>query len=759
MISKRRASSLGLRSQGPVLRIAWAPHLCYIRLAHDWDAIIRMTDVIWGSTRKPVTSRQLATQIDEAFPGSGVLYVGYPLLSGAEGVSSVDALWVSPDHGVVIFHILEGIDTTGFEEVQDEFANNLETRFRSHKSLMRGRQLLATPAVVTYAPRARTQITSPDYRIVNDQTLVSTLRALVWDRADLYQAVHSVIQSISSIRRGRRKRQTFNSKSRGAVLKQLEDSIANLDALQSRAVIETVDGVQRIRGLAGSGKTIILALKAAYLHIQHPEWKIAVTFNTRSLKAQFRRFIETFVFEQTGESPDWDQLQVINAWGAPGGGERTGVYYQFCEANGIDFWDFGAAKDKFSTQKAFEGVVEIALGEARKFPLIFDAILVDEAQDFHPNFLRLCYQSLGEKKRLVYAYDELQSLTETSLPPPQELFGVNVSGQPNVVFDEPVRGKPSQDIILEKCYRNSRPVLATAHALGFGVYRDVDAKTGTGLVQMFDRADLWKDVGYVVKEGVLDDNQPVTLARTSESSPEFLEVPKEIDRLVEFIVFQSADQQSQWLVSQIERNISTDELSHDDIIVINPDPISTVKQVAGPRKLLFEKKIQSHVAGVDTSSDVFFKSEVSSIAFTGIFRAKGNEAGMVYVMNAQDCYGAPYNVSRVRNQLFTAITRSKAWVKVLGVGPQMAKLKQEYERVEGQNYELKFVYPDAETRKHLKVVNRDLTVAEQKKIKEAASVLSRLVSDISTGSVHLEDLPVEDLEALRKMLANGEGGS
>ena len=39
---------------------------------------------------------------------------------------------------------------------------------------------------------------------------------------------------------------------------------------------------------------------------------------------------------------------------------------------------------------------------------------------------------------------------------------------------------------------------------------------------------------------------------------------------------------------------------------------------------------------------------------------------MVYVINAQDCYGNPYNVARVRNQLFTAITRSKAWVKILG---------------------------------------------------------------------------------------------
>ena len=63
-------------------------------------------------------------------------------------------------------------------------------------------------------------------------------------------------------------------------------------------MIETVEGVQRIRGLAGSGKTVVLALKAAYLHAQHPEWKIAVTFNTRSLKGQLRQLINTFILNK-----------------------------------------------------------------------------------------------------------------------------------------------------------------------------------------------------------------------------------------------------------------------------------------------------------------------------------------------------------------------------------------------------------------------------------------------------------------------------
>ncbi|SDF29496.1 DEAD/DEAH box helicase [Bosea robiniae] len=712
-----------------------------------------MTEIIWGSTRKPITSQRLATKLAESFPEEGVVYVGYPVLASADGVNSIDALWVSPKHGVVIFHLVEGRDLGEYKIVQDDYANNLETKFRAHRPLMSGRTLLAVPTVITYCPMVLNTNTDSEHLVANDSNLVEVANSIEWARPDLYQAVHSVIQSISTIRRGRRRRNVANGHSRGAYLKLLEDSIANLDSLQSRAVIETVDGVQRIRGLAGSGKTIILALKAAYLHAQHPDWKIAVTFNTRSLKAQFHRLIETFVYEQTGEGPTWENVQVINAWGAPGGLTRTGVYYQFCEANSIPFMDFQTAKQNFQLSGAFEGAVESALNAVSNPKPIFDVILVDEAQDFSPNFLRLCYLSLKEDRRLVYAYDELQSLTESSLPPPETLFGVNSNGQPNVVFREPQAGQPSQDIILEKCYRNSRPVLATAHALGFGIYRQAAPGMKTGLIQMFDRAKLWEDVGYRVKAGALEDDAEVTLERTPASSPEFLEYPKEVDQLVEFIRFDKPSEQAEWLADQIEKNLKEDELSYDDIIVINPDPVTTVKQVGAPRAILFERGIQSHVAGVDSSSDIFFKPDEQSVAFTGIFRAKGNEAGMVYVMNAQDCFTSWGNLGRVRNQLFTAITRSKAWVKVLGVGPNMDRLKQEFDRVVAHNYELQFVYPNAEMRKHLRVVNRDLTPEEQKSIKGAKSSITNLVSDLSAGRVRVEDLDPDMLNQLRQILS------
>lgn len=81
----------------------------------------------------------------------------------------------------------------------------------------------------------------------------------------------------------------------------------------------------------------------------------------------------------------------------------------------------------------------------------------------------------------------MQNLNLQSLLSPEELFGTNNEGTPNVRFNYEPDGTSKQDIILEKCYRNSRPALVSAHALGFGIYREPDAFSDIGLVQMFEQ--------------------------------------------------------------------------------------------------------------------------------------------------------------------------------------------------------------------------------------------------------------------------------
>ena len=492
--------------------------------------------------------------------------------------------------------------------------------------------------------------------------------------------------------------------------------------------------------MAGSGKTIVLALKVAYLHAKNPSWKIAVTFNSRALKNQFKHFITLFTLEHINEEPDWNKVDIIHAWGSP---SVRGIYYELCLNHNIEYLDFRAAEARvIDYGKGFDAACEKAFGEIKNYQQTYDVILIDEAQDFSPYFLRLCYSLLNEPKRLVYAYDELQNISNKQMPPPEKLFGHDSTGTPLVSLQN-ISGTPKQDIVLDVCYRNSRPIIATAHALGFGIYRK------EGLIQMFDQHQLWEDVGYKVKNGNLADNQQVTLYRDDKSSPEFLENHSDIDDLISFKSFNSSKEQTQYLISEIEKNITSDELKLDDIMVIHPDPLTAKRAVGGIRTELFERNINSNLAGVTTTPDEFFSD--NAVVFTQIYRAKGNEASMVYIINAHECFDA-FDRTQKRNMLFTALTRSKAWVRVIGFGNNMQALQEEFEEVKRNNFELSFIYPTEKEREKLNIVNRDMSVQERKNLEKKSASLEDLLASLINGDLHKEDLPEEVREQLKQLL-------
>lgn len=712
--------------------------------------------IVRGTNDKPAASDSLAAFFESATDLDGQLFIGYPIIGGADGKHPIDAVYVSPTRGIIVFDLVDGLSVDGYEDRQDDAATKLESRLLTHRDLVHRRKLIPTLHTITYAPAIPRvdDFTVEGYPVANFDTLRAEIHDASWEEgtSELYARTLSALQNLSTIRKSRASRDVTSPDSRGAKLQRLENSIATLDNLQGKAVIETVPGVQRIRGLAGSGKTIVLALKAAYLHAQHPDWRIAVTFNTRSLREQFQRLITNFSIE-AGEEPDWSMLRIIPAWGAPGGGNREGIYHQFCTDNGIEYCDFNTARARFGREGAFNGACLSAL-EAVTLPVAsYDVILIDEAQDFPPSFLRLCYSALGEPKRMVYAYDELQNLSGTGMPSATEIFGVDKSGRPVVSLEDSTYDHGARrDIILEKCYRNSRPVLTTAHALGFGIYRVPPTPERTGLVQIFDHEDLWRDIGYSVKSGTLAPGEEVSLERTAATSPVFLESHSSLNDLVQFGCFDSADEQNEWIAQSIKYNLEHDELRHDDIIVINPDPVTARSNLGRIRSRLLDYGVASHHAGVDTATDVFFRPDSASVTFTGIFRAKGNEAAMVYVVNSHECYNNDPNLARRRNMLFTAITRSKAWVRVLGHGPDMIKLYDEYKRLEENSYRLDFRYPTEKERALLQVVHRDMTPDELRTVRKQRESLGELVEGLQSGRVFVEDLDAGLLAQLSDLL-------
>lgn len=696
--------------------------------------------IVWGSTTKPESSKILASSFEDYDEENCALYIGYPIISGFYSPNTVDALLVSEKKGIIAIHVVEGTSLSDIEETQDELYRKIYAKLFNNPLLVTRRRPLFELQVVTFAPVATSENFDEAVPIFHTPEAFRNWLAALDDAApEVYKPLVAAIQSITNIRGKRAKRSSNKESSKGGILNYLDASIANLDSRQSSAVIETIDGVQRIRGLAGSGKTIILALKVAYLHASSPDWKIAVTFNTRALKGLFERLINTFYIDQAGEEPDWDKINILHAWGSAGDLNR-GVYYEACLKSGCDYFDFGSAKNKFGYSSAFDGACQQALSyiENNNIDISdqYDVILVDEAQDFSGAFLKLCYELLTEEKRLVYAYDELQSLDEKTLPSPEELFGIELNNE---------RGAPKKDIILEKCYRNPRQILTAAHALGFGIYAE-----GGDLVQMFDNSNLWLDIGYRVSDGQLSDGCDVVLERTSETSPAFLESHSKTDEIVSFLAWNTHQDQEDWLVSEIIKNVQEEALRPEDIVVINPNALTTRDAVGQVRKRLLENGIDSCLVGVSSSKDHFYNE--GKVAFTGIHRAKGNEAGMVYIINSEYCYKG-VELAKKRNILFTSMTRAKAWLRVSGIGPNMQGLVDEFNRLKSRDFKLDFTYPTADQRQRMRLINRDLSDEERRLFNKKKMDIERSLSDLAEGNVKIEDLSEEVLAKIRGLFS------
>lgn len=632
----------------------------------------------------------------------GTLYLGYPLRAMDDLKTSLDAMLVSRKYGLVVF----SFDLNDSEEVRDELYYQIEYTFRKYPQLRNKRDLAFEPKVWTYVIDESTH-SSPD--IINSSTLLSKLDDSQEDLDDtVYQNLIAALQKVSTFK-PKVIRSLSNESSKGSIISKIEGEIANLDEWQKKAAFENPEGIQRIRGLAGSGKTVVLAIKAAYLHFQYPDWDIAVTFYTQSLAQQFRKMINAFYREYTDEGINEEKLHILHAWG---NSSVPGIYSQVCDNLNIVPETYNLALQRYGRGQEFSGVIGTVINLINEKVLRYDAILIDEAQDMPANFFKLCYKLTKDSHKIIYAYDELQNLSTDSMPTLSEMFGTNESGQPIISLDNE-ENKPLKDIVLPICYRNTRWSLTLAHSLGFGIYREQ-------LVQFFNNSKLWEEIGYSIVSGNLTVGEEVILRRSDTSSPVYFNDLLSSDDSVRIIEHFSTDlEQYEWVASEIEKNINEDELNPEDIMVIFPDAYMAKREFYVFYDYLNRRGISSNLAGVTTQRDIFFEKD--SVTCSSIYRAKGNESAMVYVLNANHCFSGKELIKK-RNALFTAITRSKAWVRVCGVGEDMSDLVQEALKCVQNDYQLKFMVPTEEEIAKMRRVHRELTSAD----KEALDVFKKL---------------------------------
>ena len=80
----------------------------------------------------------------------------------------------------------------------------------------------------------------------------------------------------------------------GSAMRIFDRQIKTLDWEQEKVAIQIAPGPQRVRGLAGTGKTVLLAMKVANIHKHYPNARVLFTFHTKSLYDQARHLIEQF---------------------------------------------------------------------------------------------------------------------------------------------------------------------------------------------------------------------------------------------------------------------------------------------------------------------------------------------------------------------------------------------------------------------------------------------------------------------------------
>ncbi len=633
-----------------------------------------MLDIVYGSSGQT----QPEASLRAAFENSnlnGTLYFSYPLFDSIEGQVSADALLVTREHGLVLFDLTAPTPNdydpaswlAALEERQDEIYRNISSKLYENKDLVRKRELLIKPAVVTFFPEAPNSYVPADLLYATPETVQSLVTEQTGLAPEVERALNASIQRVTTIKPKVKRDNVGRSDSDGAIVKEIEKGIANLDAWQKKSAIAYPEGPQRIRGLAGSGKTIVLALKAAYLHAKHPEWNIAVTYYSRALKQQFIDLVRRFMYETKKDEPDWSKIHIFHCWGSR---SDAGLYSEAAKQYQVEPVSWKDADRRYGNE-SFDGVCKELLSTiagSKQKREIYDAILVDEAQDLPVSFFRIAYSLTKSPKRIVWAYDELQNLGEYSMASPADLFGDDEHGRPLVsLSNQPNR--PPQDIVLPICYRNTPWALTVAHGLGFGIYRNTADPDSSPLVQIFDEPELWTEIGYENIRGDLHLGQQVALKRRPECSPPYYSDPERAlitaDNAVQFQTFADVKAQAEWVAAKIFENITTGELLHRDILVILPNAWTSKSEYAQIARALREHNIASHLAGISSSRDEVLIED--SIAVTHIYRAKGNEAPMVYVLNSHECY-AGLQLAKKRNTLFTAITRSRAWVRVCGIG-------------------------------------------------------------------------------------------
>ncbi len=225
-----------------------------------------------------------------------------------------------------------------------------------------------------------------------------------------------------------------------------------------------------------------------------------------------------------------------------------------------------------------------------------------------------------------------------------------------------------------------------------------------GMLRGFTRQEDWENIGYQIRKGSFRPGNEIILHRPKNTTPNRVPEVWE-DEIIEFNTYSSRKEELKKLAVKIRENIEEGLNPSRDILVIalgsGREGFKLKTDIA---KFLKKNGIDIYIPKAVNKNVIYPKYpniapnkfwHQGAVTVSNIYRAKGNEAYMVYVGGLDNIAKNEADVG-LRNQLFVALTRAKGWSDISGIGSY--SMYQEFEDViDSENtFEFEFQRPVAD---------------------------------------------------------------
>ena len=363
-------------------------------------------------------------------------------------------------------------------------------------------------------------------------------------------------------------------------------------------------------------------------------------------------------------------------------------------------------------------------------------------------FYWLAYQSLRsvnamypEQKRLIWTYDEAQSLASLKMPTAREFFGEELG---HLVTGKYPNGINKTEV-MSRCYRTPHPIIIAAHALGMGWLRPGGMLTG------MKYKEEWENLGYKV-EGNLIPGKKIIIKRPKDNSLNSLPSLWK-DPLIQFNICGSRNQEINLLFRNIKHDLRYDGLrpSQEILVIVLGNFFEATHLQKNIANFFIRQGIDIFIPGTKDCNILVNDSQENSnqfwcaggVTISRIYQAKGQEADQVYLVGLDQIAEDESNLF-LRNQLFIALTRSRGWVNLSGIGnyPFYQEIKNVLET--GDSFSITFSDP----------LQREIIGTDSGELLQSYSLGRRNFEQASLENAQLEGVNLNDINLIGANLSS-----